>query len=60
VPAAGENLLSTRKVKGDDDQCRAKGEAKIGAYGARNLSVTRHPCKCMGADRIKSGYSTVL
>ncbi len=26
-----------------------------GAYGARNLSVSRRPYKCMGADRIKSG-----
>jgi hypothetical protein len=60
VPAAGEKLLSTRKVKGDDDQCQAKGKAEIGAYGTCNLSVSRHPYKCIGADRIKSGYSTVL
>ncbi len=60
MPVVGEKLLSTRKVKGDDDRCRAEGEAEIGAYGARNLSVSHHPYKCMGADRIKSGYSTVL
>jgi hypothetical protein len=29
---------------------------KHGAYGARNLSVSCRPYKCMGADRIKSGY----
>jgi hypothetical protein len=40
--------------KVDDGPSRRRGRMS-GAYGARNLSISRRPYECMGADRIKNG-----